>query len=164
MLLAPAAVTGSAIGPGFAAGVAIAGFLILVSGLAAILNRWAGKTALAVAGAGLTGLLFASTFHLGDPFIEWSGAGRGSDFALTVLHAVNPLSGAVGNALDVDWLRLPIMYSGFPGSVGGGLSTAQYYYWHYFPWWGTALLHGVPGLLLLAGAGRRQGLRWRRHG
>jgi len=163
MLLPPALVTGGTVGGALAAGVATAGFLLLLAGAAALIAVTTRREAAGVALAGLAGAVLVAAFHLGDPLIEWTGPGKGSATALAALHAADPLSGAIGRALGVDWLRLPIMYSGFPGSVGGGLSTAQYYYWTYFPWWGTALLHGGLGLVLLAGAGRIQRIRCARH-
>lgn len=149
-------------GPAIAlgAGAAAAGFFLLVAGMAAMVARLSGRPSAGTAIAGLTGIAMLASFHMGDPFIEWAGAGKASDATLTILHGLNPASGAVGHALDVDWLRLSIMYSGFPGTTTGGLSSAQYYYWSYFPWWGTAALHGTAGVGLLAGAWRGQPLRW----
>ena len=142
------------------AGIAATGFFLLVSGVAAGTTRLSGRAAAGGAVAGLFGVLLLCSFHIGDPFIEWAGAGKACSSALTVLHAANPASGVVGHALDIDWLRLPIMYSGFPGTTTDGLSSAQYYHWAYFPWWGTALLHGAVGGALLAGTFRGQRLRW----
>jgi len=154
MLVLPSVILSADVPASLEAGIATAGFLLLVAGTAAVVAAATGRPAAGVAGAGLLGALLVAGFHLGDPLIEWSGPGRGSSLALGLLHAANPLSGAVGHALDVDWLRLPIMYSGMPGTTTGGLSSAQYYYGHYFPWWGTVLLHGGIGLALLAGVWR----------
>jgi hypothetical protein len=162
MLLVPAVAIGATVTGALGAGIAMAGFFLLVGGIAAMAARLANAPAFGVALAGLLGALLAASFHVGDPLIEWEGPGKASSFALGLLHAMNPLSGAVGDAIDVDWLRMTIMYRGFPGSVDGGLSTAQYYYWTWFPWWGTALLHGVLGGALLAGASAAERLRWRR--
>ncbi|MHC4472509.1 MAG: hypothetical protein ACYTDY_14975 [Planctomycetota bacterium] len=137
------------------AGLALAGFLVLLSGLAASAARALGGGAAGVAVAAALGALFLASFHVGDPFLEWGGPGSPSRTAIGLLHLVNPASGAIGDGLELDWLRLPIMYSGFPGTAGGGLSSAQYYRFAYTPWWGTIALHGGLGaLLLLAGGGR----------
>ena len=71
----------------------------------------------------------------------------------------------VGNGLGIDWLRLPIMYSGFPGALEGGLSTAQYYDWSYPDFWIQAAAFGALGLLLFVlgfwvSANRGWGLRY----
>ena len=103
----------------------------------------------------LVNFLSIATFHYGDPFLEWS-QGSHSPLAMTVMHRANPLSAAVGDALAFDWLRMPLMYTGFPGSLSGPISAAQYHPFIYAPWWGSALLLGGVGLVLLRlGAPRR---------
>ena len=145
-------VFGAAAGRALLAGVALAAFLLLTGGLAFALTETRVGPAGAVAVAGLLGMLFVASFHVGDPFLEWGGPNRFAPAAMGVLHAVNPLSGAVGDALGLDWLRLPILYRGFPGGDGTGLTVAPYYPFSYFPWWGTVLLHGgLGGILLLCG-------------
>ena len=104
----------------FGAGTALAGFLLLVAGLAAGISALTRAPAAGVALAGLTGALLLAGFHVGDPLIEWAGSGKESAFGLGVLHAANPMSGAAGHALDIDWLRFPVMYSGLPGTTTGG--------------------------------------------
>lgn len=149
-VLAAILVSGDA-GAAAAAGAAVAGFLLLLAGIADAVSRLTRRPALGVAVAGLLGAAFAASFHLGDPFLEWGGPGIHSAFAMQVLHAVNPLSGAIGDALGFDWLHeLSILYRGFPGSAGRGLTAAPFYYYRSFPWWGTALLHGGVGLSLLS--------------
>ena len=142
-----------------AAGAALAGFLVLLAGLAALGARLARSPALGMAVAALLGALFAAGFHLGDAFVEWGGDGVSSRAAIEIMHLANPICGAVGGGLGLDWLRLPIMYSGFPETAWGGLSAAQYYDWSYPAWWLTAVLHGSLGVLLL---GVARGIRFPR--
>ncbi len=148
-LLPAAALHGLRPGEALAAGAALAGFLLCLAGVSRATTRLAGRPAAGAAAAALAGCLALASFHLGDPFLEWGGTGAHSPAALAVLHAVNPLSGAVGDALALDFLRLRLFYSGFPGSLEGPLSAAQYYARPYFPFWGTALLHGGIGAALL---------------
>jgi hypothetical protein len=162
MLVVPSLLLGGDVAGSVGAGIGIAGFLLLVAGLAAIAAVLTRSPAAGVALGGLLGALLLASFHVGDPFIEWRGAGKGSPFALGLLLKVNPAAGAIGNALDIDWLRLPIMYSGLPGTASGGLSVAQYYYWQYPHWWLQAPVQAAIGAALLAGAGRWERLRWAR--
>lgn len=136
------------------AGVGLAGFLFLLAGLGSVIQALIRSAAPAMIVTGVIGALMVASFHLGDPVLEWGGAGVPSHGALTVLHWVNPLCGAVGDGLGVDWLRLPIMYSGFPGSSGGGLSAAQYYDWAYPTFWAQAGLFAATGLSLMVVADR----------
>jgi hypothetical protein len=154
-----ALVLGGGIADGLAAGLALGGFVMLLSGLAAGAGRLLGRGAAGLAVAAGVGTLLLASFHIGDPVLEWGGAGSHSPAALTALHVVNPASGAVGDGLGLDWLRAPIMYSGFPGTAEDGLSAAQYYLYSYTPWWGTAAAHGGAGLLLLLAALGRSGIR-----
>jgi hypothetical protein len=157
LLLAPvavAAIFSSSLTGAVAAGIVLAGFLLLLSGLAAVLKAVLGSAHLGMILAGTAGALAISSFHLGDPFLEWGGSGSPSRVVIAALHYVNPLCGAVGDGLGVDWLRLPIMYSGFPGSSGGGLSAAQYYQWSYPTFWVQAQVFAVIGLVLLIAADR----------
>lgn len=150
LALVPAsAIFGASVPAALASGAVLAGFLLLTAGLAAAVGRMGRSAAFGVAAAGAIGALCLASFHLGDPFLEWGGPGRSSSLALTVLHVMNPASAGIGDALAVDWLRFPIMYSGFSGALGAGLSSAQYYPWSYFPWWGGTLLTGGAGISLL---------------
>ncbi len=166
--LAPAAcalVFRTSVTEAVAAGLVIAGFLLLIAGLAALLGALFKSVNAGMIAAGTAGALAVASFHVGDPFLEWGGSGVPSREAIAVLHAVNPLGGAVGDGLAIDWLRLPIMYSGFPGAITGGLSTAQYYDWSYPGFWIQATVFGAMGLLLFAlgfwvSAKRRWGLRY----
>jgi len=166
--LAPAAcalVFRTSVTEAVAAGLVIAGFLLLIAGLAALLGALFKSVTAGMIAAGTAGALAVASFHVGDPFLEWGGSGVPSREAIAVLHAVNPLGGAVGDGLAIDWLRLPIMYSGFPGAITGGLSTAQYYDWSYPGFWIQATVFGAMGLLLFAlgfwvSAKRRWGLRY----
>ncbi len=135
-------------------GLVIAGFFLFLCGLSTAILEVARSETLAVISAGAVGTLAVASFHLGDPILEWGGAGLPSHAAITILHWVNPLGGAVGDGLGIDWLRLPIMYSGFPGSTGGGLSAAQYYDWAYPTFWVQATIFGVLGLILMVVADR----------
>ncbi len=155
-LPACAAVWGGDAGGALAAGLAVAAFLVLLSGTARGAGRLLRSPARGLVLSAALGACFAASFHLGDPFLEWGGSGAPSRLALGILHWVNPLSGAVGDGLSLDWLRFPIMYSGLPGTVGGGLSAAQYYRFSYAPWWGILLAHGGAGSLLLALPRRRR--------
>jgi hypothetical protein len=160
-LVAVSLVFGGATGAAAAAGGALAGWILFLAGLAAVVGGLTSRPGGGVALAGMAGAVTLASFHLGDPFIEWGGPGHFSPVAMRILQAMNPLSGAVGDALHVDWLRLPILYRGFPGSGGRGLSAASFYPFRYFPWWGTLLLYGGAGGLLLltrrAGSGARSG-------
>jgi hypothetical protein len=153
LLLAPvvvALVYGTPPGEALAAGFVLGGFFLFLGGLSAALRQLTSFPLVGMAGAALLGVLAVSSFHLGDPFLEWGGVGAPSRTALFVLHAVNPLCGAIGDGLNVDWLRLPIMYSGFPGTVSGELSAAQYYQWSYPGYWAQAFGFAALGLSLLA--------------
>ena len=155
--LAPVAcalIFGTAHDAAISTGLVIAGFFLFLSGLAAALRAMVGSAALAMVLAGTVGALAISSFHLGDPFLEWGGAGMPSRAAISILHWVNPLCGAVGDGHGIDWLRLPIMYSGFKGSVGGGLSAAQYYDWSYPAFWAQALIFALLGMVLMVLARR----------
>lgn len=152
-----AALGGAAPGAAVAAGAAIGAFLLLGAGVAAAAGRALRSTAAGVAlGAGIS-LVFAASFHLGDPFLEWWGPNRASPFALDVLHAVNPLSGAAGDALGVDWLRATLMYTSAPGRPRISMA-AEHQLVRYFPWWGTVLLHGLAAGALLLVARIKRGL------
>jgi hypothetical protein len=140
-----AIVCGAGAGRGLECGAALAGFLLLLAGLSAAGARLLGGPVRGVAVSGLVGALLLASFHVGDPFLEWWGPRGDSVLAMQVLHAVNPLSGAVGSGLGLDWLRLPLLYRGFPGSGGQGLTAAPFYPFSYFPWWQTLLLHGGAG-------------------
>jgi hypothetical protein len=149
-----ALIFGTSLSAGFAAGLVVAGFFFFLSGLASGVRIVVRTNAPAMILAGSVGALMAASFHLGDPFLEWGGPGMPSQGALAVLHWVNPLCGAVGDGQGIDWLRLPIMYSGFPGSSGGGLSAAQYYDWGYPTFWVQAAIFAASGLALMVLADR----------
>jgi hypothetical protein len=148
-------------GEGFLAAVLAGGmlssFTLLLAGCSAGAARLAGRPAAGVAAAALLGTLCLASFHLGDPFLEWGGPGASSGSVLSTLHLSNPVSGAVGRALGIDWLRLSIMYRGFPGHVGGGLSAASFYVYRFPAWWWFPVIHGGGGILLLLAAGLRRG-------
>ena len=152
MCLAPvvcALIFGTSHTAAIATGLVIAGFFVFLTGLAAALHRRFRSPALAMILAGTVGALAVGSFHVGDPILEWGGAGVPSHFAISVLSWVNPLCGAVGDGHGLDWLRMPIMYSGFPGSMGGGLSSAQYYDFSYPPFWMQALVFTLFGWAFL---------------
>ncbi|MCU0725540.1 MAG: hypothetical protein MUE73_07100 [Planctomycetes bacterium] len=147
-------------GEGFRAAVLAGGmlssFTLLLAGCSAGVARLAGRPAAGVAAAALLGALCLASFHLGDPFLEWGGPGASSKTVLSALHLANPASGAVGRALGIDWLRLSIMYRGFPGHVGSGLSAASFYVYRFPPWWWFPVVFGGGGILLLLAAGLRK--------
>jgi hypothetical protein len=136
------------------AGAVLGGFLLLLAGVAAGVARVTGHPGAGIGVACGVGAVCLASFHLGDPFLEWD-TGAHSPVAVAVLHWMNPMSAAIGDALSFDWLRMRLMYTGFPGTISGPLSASQYHAYEYAAWWGSVVLFAGVGLLLLFTVGRK---------
>ncbi len=121
-------VAGGAVGD-TGAGLVPAGAAMLALGVAAVLgSRGASAVAATICGAAVPALLAALVF-LADPFIEWRGPDASSPRVARIVTSLSPLAAATSprGGVDVDWLRMPLMYDGPEGS-GAGLSVIGAYY------------------------------------